>query len=351
MNINKKNIYNHHNNICYAQGFQIKTHIDYTIVRIQLPWDKHLFYEYFLIPKSKSIISVPSKGILIRTPLKQVVCFSSAICGIFNMLGVLNTLIGVIDPQYINLSIVTKKVNSGLIQNIGLLTNFDKEKLMNVNPKAIFVDCIDTNIRMLQKLHIPIIYCPSYMENHPLGQAEWIRFIGLLFEKQQLADSLFLKIVHMYSKLKKMTENVTFRPTVFTEMKYGSIWYMPGGRSYLARILHDAGANYILKNNLNTGSVPLSFEFVLNKARKANYWLIKYYNFQNLTYKQLAKEYINYTLFDAYKRKNIYACNTLKVPYYQALLLHPDCLLREMINLFHPELMSNYVPKYYNKLQ
>lgn len=335
----------------YAQGFQVEKHSDYTLVRIKNPWNKkRLLQKYILIPRSEKLPKSLPEGILIRTPVKRTVCFSSVICGIFDALGVSNTLVGVTEPQYVNLPSVNKGIALGTIQNIGLSVNPNIEKLILTNPEIIFINPISANTSILNKLNIPIIYCTDYMENHPLGQTEWIRFIGLLFDKKKLADSLFCETVSTYNRLKKLTTNVAFRPTVFTEMKYGNIWYMPGGKSYLANMLYDAGVNYILKNNSNTGSVSLSFETVLSKAEKANYWLIKYYSSQELTYKQLAKKCVNYTLFDAYKNQNIYACNTLKNFYYQELLLHPDWLLKEMISLFHPELLPNHAYRYYKKL-
>ncbi|BAG83279.1 ABC transporter substrate-binding protein [Candidatus Azobacteroides pseudotrichonymphae] len=338
--------------VCYARTFKIETYASYTLVRIQNPWNKTRFLQkYVLVPRSKKLPKSLPEGVLIRTPVKRAVCFSSAICGIFDALGVLDVLIGVTEPQYINLPFVTEGISSGTIQDIGFSVNPNIEKLMFINPEVIFINPINTKTDVLDKLNIPVICCTDYMENHPLGQAEWIRFIGLLFDKKEFADSLFFEIMHSYNELKKLVTNVVFRPAVFTEMKYGNIWYMPGGKSYLAHMLYDAGANYILKDDPNTGSVSLSFETVLSKAEKADYWLIKYYSPQELTYEQLFKKCPNYALFDAYKSRNIYVCNTLKKSYYQELLLHPDWILKEMISLFHPDLLPNSsVHRYYRKL-
>ncbi|MDR2520613.1 MAG: ABC transporter substrate-binding protein [Bacteroidales bacterium OttesenSCG-928-I14] len=335
--------------VYYAKGFHIETHAGYTLVKIRNPLNKSMFRKYILVPRSKTFNKIYNNGILIRTPLKRVVCFSSVMCEVFDILGILNTLIGVTDQQYIELPAINNKIVSGLIYNVGSFNKPDIEKLFFIKSEGIFIDYF-SSANLFGKLNIPVICCLNYIESHPLGQAEWIRFIGLFFDKRATADSLFFQIVSSYNELKKTTATVAFRPTVFTEMKCGHTWYMPGGNSYVANMFYDAGANYILKNDTNVGSIPLSFEVILNEAIKSNYWLIKYYSLHNITYEQLKRQCANYTLFDAYKRKNIYVCNTILKPYYHALLLHPDWLLKEMISLFHPELSHGYLFKYYEKL-
>jgi iron complex transport system substrate-binding protein len=339
--------------IYYAQGFTIEAHSDYSLVKVKNPWDEtKTLQTYVLVSKSKPLPKPLPAGILIRTPLEKTVVFSSVICGILNELNVLNSLVGVTDPQYIDIPFVKENLSKGIIQDIGQETNPDIERLMLVEPEVIFTNPVnEASVGALNKLNVPVVLCVEYMETHPLGQTEWIRFIGRLFEKKEQADSLFFETVRIYNELKELTATVNDRPTVFTELKYGDFWYMPGGKSYMANLFDAAGADYILKDDLNTGSVPLSFETVLDKAEHADFWLFKYYQPQEMTYKQLADKYTNYTLFDVFKKQNIYVCNTSKVTYYQELPLHPDRVLKDMIHLFHPELLPDYRPRYYARMK
>jgi iron complex transport system substrate-binding protein len=189
------------------------------------------------------------------------------------------------------------------------------------------------------------------METSPLGRAEWIRFLALFFDKQTLADSLFHETVKSYNQLKELTAHVTSRPTLLTETIYQGIWYLPGGNSYMAHIYRDAGADYLWKDDTSSGSLlALPFESVLDKAEKADFWLLKYNNPRDMTYRELAQNYPNYTFFDAFKRRNIYVCNTGKVTYYEELPIHPDYVLKDMVWIFHPELLPDYQPRYYKKM-
>jgi iron complex transport system substrate-binding protein len=337
----------------YAQGFVIETHPDYALVKVKNPWDKaKILQTYVLIPKSENLPENLPAGIVLRTPLDRTVVFSSVLCGILDELNVLTSLVGVTDPQYIDIPFVKENLSKGIIQDIGQETNPDIEKLMLAEPEAIFTNPVnEAGVGALSKLDVPVVHCVEYMETHPLGQTEWIRFIGRLFDKKEQADSLFFETVRTYNELNKWTATVSHRPTVFTELKSGDFWYMPGGKSYMAHLFDAAGADYILKDDSSTGSISLSFEMVLDKAESADFWLFKYFQSQEMTYKQLAENYANYALFDAFKKRNIYVCNTSRVPYYQELPLHPDRILKDMIYLFHPELLPDYQPRYYRRMK
>jgi iron complex transport system substrate-binding protein len=339
--------------IYYARGFQIESHSDFKLVSIKNPWhsDKRL-QTYILISRNKELPRELPEGIVVRTPLERTVVFSSVVCGMLNELNVLSSLAGVAEPEYIDIPFIQSGITNGAIQNIGRASHPDIEKLLLLDPEAVITNPVnEAGAGSLDKLTAPAIPCLEWMENHPLGQAEWIRLLGLLFDKPALADSLFFATVRAYNNLKVLTDTVHYRPTVFAEKKYGDFWYMPGGKSYFAYLLHDAGADYVFGDNENTGSLPFAFETILDRAGKADFWLFKYYGSKDVTYSQLASEYANYTLFDAYKNRNIFACNTFKTPdYYQELPLHPDRILRDLIAVFHPELLPDYQARYYFRL-
>ena len=189
------------------------------------------------------------------------------------------------------------------------------------------------------------------MESLPLGRTEWIRFYGLLFGKEAMADSIFRETEDRYLELKELAKTVTNRPTVISEKKFGSSWYMPAGDSYVAHLYNDAGADYIFKDLPGAGSTPLAFETVLDKAIHADMWLIKYNQANDMTYKDLRTEYTPYENFDAFKNRRIYTCNTGIVPYYEEFPIHPDYLLKDLVWVFHPELLPGYTPRYYRKME
>jgi iron complex transport system substrate-binding protein len=202
----------------------------------------------------------------------------------------------------------------------------------------------------VEKIGIPIIEGADYMEAFPLGRTEWIRFYGLLFGKEEMADSIFKETEQAYLSLKDLTANIDNRPTVLSEKKFGSSWYVPSGDSYMAHLIEDAGADYMFKDLPGAGSTPLAFETVFDKAIHADIWLVKYNQSSEMTYNDLRSEYTPYENFDAFKKKRIYTCNTGAVPYYEEFPIHPEYLLKDLIWIFHPELVFGYSPRYFREM-
>ena len=135
-----------------------------------------------------------------------------------------------------------------------------------------------------------------------------------------------------------------------TDLKTSSTWYTPGGKSTVAGLYADAGADYIFKEDTHSGSLPLSFEAVLDKGQQADFWLIKYNQPKDKTYEELEKDYAPYAGFRAFKERHIYGCNTNAVPFYEESPFHPDLLLKDFIKIFHPSLVKTHQMRYLTKL-
>jgi iron complex transport system substrate-binding protein len=339
--------------IYFAKGFQIETHDNYTLVTVHNPWKPERELQRFvLVPKSVALPESLPEGILIRTPLERTVSFGAVQCSFFAEFDALQTLVGVCEPNFIHIPFVQNGVREGKIADVGQAANPSLEKIIFIEPEALFTAPIEeSGTGQISSLRIPSIECVDYMESSPLGRAEWIRFFALFFEKRALADSLFTVTVNNYKALQELTSHLEIRPTVFAETIYSGVWWLPGGNSYMAHFFRDAGADYLWKEDTHTGSLGLPFESVLEKAEKADFWLIKYNTSNELTLSELVKNYPNYAFFDAYKKGNIYICNTGKVTYYEELPVHPDYVLKDLVWIFHPESLSGYQPRFYQKIK
>jgi iron complex transport system substrate-binding protein len=343
-----------HGNIRYATGFDIKKYANYVEVTVHNPWDStNILRKYVLVEKDKALPPDLPAGVLIRTPLENVAVTSSIYCTILQELDMLKIISGVCEPQYVIIDYISKGIENGTIADLGQTGSPDIEKIILTNPEVIMIAPIQgASYGAIEKTHIPLIETPDYMESTPLGRAEWIKFYAVFLGKEEMADSLFSEIERQYNKIKEKTSHTSVRPTVFNDVRYGNVWYVPGGKSYMANLMKDAGASYLWEDNPATGSIPLSYEMVLEKAETAQFWLIKYNNkFAGLTYENLKKEFKPYSYFDAFRNKNIYGCNTGIVTYYEDLPVHPEYILQDMAAIFHPELFPEYQPKYYKKLE
>lgn len=337
----------------YARGFQVNRQPDYTVVTVRDPWDTiRVLQQYILVEKSASLPASLPSGKLIRTPLTNVVAYSTIHCATLQELQSIGIIKGVCESKYIDIPYIKQAVAEGRIPDLGMAGNPDIERVIMLSPDAIFATPIQgMPYGNVEKTGIPMIETPDYMESSPLGRAEWIRFYSLFIGKEALADSLFHETVGRYRAICEKTKQVDRSPSVFMDLKYGNVWYIAGGKSFLANMVKDAGANYIWADDSSTGALPLAFETVLDKTGEAEIWLVKYNNMEDLTYLRLANEYKPYSYFTAFKNRSIYECNTGKSTYYEDLPIHPDYILQDMAFVFHPELFPGYEPKYYQKMK
>lgn len=339
--------------IRYAQGFTVQRFADYTAVEVHDPWDStRLLQRYLLVKRNQPIPENLPKGTVVQVPIQNIVAYTSVHTAIIDQLGETERIIGVCESRFIDTPSVVEGLKAGRIVDMGEATAPNVELMIDKGVELLIVSPFqNSGYGPVEKLGLPIIEAADYMESLPLGRTEWIRFYGLLFEKEALADSIFRETEKNYLSLKSLITEEMKRPTVISEKKYGASWFMPAGESYMANLFRDAGADYLFKNLSGSGSKPLAFETVLNEAIHADRWLMKYNLSEEMSYADLRMEYTPYENFDAFKKRQIYTCNTGKVPYYAEFPLHPDYLLKDFIWIFHPEVLpADYEPRYYRKM-
>ncbi len=340
--------------IDYAKGFTISRHDLFTEVSVRDPWDTtRLLQRYLLVDRSlEQLPEGMGVGTVVRTPLDKLVVYTSVHASIIELLQSEERVAGLCEVKYIESESLRARVESGDIADIGESTAPNIEKIMDIGCEAIITSPFkDAGYGPAEKLGIPLIEGADYMEQHPLGRVEWIKFYGMLVGKEEMADSVYRATCKEYNSLKELTSDIEHRPTMIAEKRYGGQWFVPAGDSCVGVLYADAGADYIFKESQGGGSIPLAFESVLDRGIHADIWLIKYYNSVNLRYRDLEEEYTPYSNFDAFKSRKIYACNSFNCSYYEDSPMHPQLILKDLIGVFHPELLTDYTPRYFIRMQ
>jgi len=293
----------------------------------------------------------------IKTPVTSVACLASVFVGALNNLQLLDRIAAIDNADYICNATIKKKCAENSIKQISKNGVLDIEQTLACKPQVIFTNPSgdpkkDFDLRLLQANIIPVI-CADYFENNALARAEWVKALALFFNEEQKADLLFSSIEKNYLNLKSMADTCKNKPTVFTELKTGDVWFVAGGKSNLAQLLKDAGATYVFNDNDKTGALSLNMEQVMNKAVNSGYWLNLHYA-NNAT--DILKQDKRYAVFNAYKKRNLYNNNALMNEnggnaYWESGLNRPDELLADLIEIFHPELLPNHALKYYKRLR
>ena len=338
----------------YAENLTLVDYPGYTVATLRNPWDTlKTLHTYILVPRHTDLPSGLPEGTVVRTPLSKAVVYSSVHCGLLYELGAEDAIGGVCDLKYIKLPAVHRDVAEGRTADCGDGMNPDTERIIDLRPDAILLSPFENSggYGRVEKLGVPLIECADYMETSPLGRAEWMRFYGRLFGAAPQADSLFARVDSSYNRLKFRAALSSVRLSVLCELKSGSAWYVPGGHSTTGRLLADACGDYAFAYDRHSGSVPLSFETVFEKAGEADVWLIKYNRTHDMTYADLRADFAGYAGFKAFKERRIYGCNTGKCAFYEETPFHPDRLLADLIRILHPETGSADKLRYYQKLE
>ena len=338
----------------YAENLKIVKHKDFTVVTLNDPWNKgKVLHTYVLVPDSiEKPVNLP-EGAVVRTPLKKAVITTSVHCGLIISFGKGNNIRGICEPRYINIPFIQNGLAKGTITDCGSGITPTLEKIIDIDADAIIISPFQNNggYGRLNEWGNPIIEAADYMETSALGRAEWMKFYGMLFGAEKQADSLFESIERNYNMLKETARMSKTHKSVIMDKINSSVWYVPGGRSTIGRIIADANAKYPFSENRNSGGVPLPFETVLEKAGETDIWMFRYNSPQTATLKSLLSENPGYSQFKAFKNGDIYGCNTNSNTFYEDTPFHPDLLLRDFIIITHPELVTLGEPRYFKKLK
>ncbi len=338
----------------YAQCFNIEIYPDYKKLNVFFPNHKNKESKsYYLIDQEDSIPRQIAQYDIIKTPVKSMVCLSSNYLTMLDELDILNTLSGVSKRQHINNVKILERIKKASISEVGDNYSINREKVYKANPDILLTYAQGEDKSLAQLLpDVQIVETIEHLETTPLGRAEWIKFLGVFLNQEEKADSIFNQIAHSYNSAKQLTQSLDNKPTVLTNIMYGDAWYLPGGNSFIANLIKDAGGSYILKDDPQTGNLPLAYEVVFSKANNADYW-INIGSFETIG--ELVESDTRYKSFTATQIGNLYN-NNLRMnqfggnDYFESGTLYCDIVLKDLIRVFHPELLPDHELYYYQKL-
>ena len=328
-------------NVLFAKGFDIQQFENYKVLNIKNAWpgsDK--IFSYAIIDKGFDVKNPEIFDAIIETPLNSIVVTSTTHIPSLEMLGVSEKLTGFPNLNYISSSLTRIRINNGEIQELGKNEDINTEILIELNPDVVIGFGVDGNNKTFNTIAnsgIPVIYNGDWTETSPLGKAEWIKFFGVLFNKEKEANRIFSEIETKYSEAKKIAQKAEKSPTVLSGAMFKDIWYLPQGKSWVAQFIKDANGNYLWKDSEGTGSLSLNLENVLVRGQNAEYWIAPGY-FSNK--EQISENHSVYSEFEAFKNDKIFSFVNKKgatggILYYELGPNRPDIILKDLIKFFN----------------
>lgn len=327
--------------IHYARGLQVDYQSDGIHVTVSNP-----------DPSAK--MSRP-ETFVITQPARRFITTTALQLGNFEALGLEDRIVGMNTLRHVFSPVIIARQESGETMSVGKEGNFDIEKVMMAQPDYILVSASKYGgFETLRETGIPLIPHHGYKETDPLGQAEWIKLIGLLTGETRRANAVFADIERKYTTLRHEVEEACAGqslPTVMSGRQMRDGWYIVGGRSYMARLFQDAGADYIMHDNEESGGVTLDFETAYSQGIHADFWQTDGSYSGEYTLATLAQEDERYATMDAYKAGRVLFCNLSQTPYRELAGVQPHLMLADFVKVFHPEILPSYSPTYYKLLK
>lgn len=341
----------------YASGFEIvgAEGASSTIVRVRDPWQGAEGVETMLfIARNGEQAPEGFEGQIIEGDAQRVVCMSSTHIAMLDAVGAVSTVVGGSGLDYVSNGYVASHRDS--IGDVGYDGNIDYEMLVALDPDLVLVFGVNGTSGMepkLRELGIPFCYVGEYVEESPSGKAEWMVAVAEAVGRRAEAVRVFAAIPERYEALcRSVAASGEARPKVMINTPYGDSWFMASTESYVARLIADAGGDYIYKKNSGTTSLPIDLEEAVVLASAADVWI----NASVPSLADLKRLYPKFADAGCVVRGDVYNNDrrTSAVggnDYWESGVVHPDLVLRDLVKIFHPELVGEEPFVYYRKLE
>ncbi len=339
----------------YATGFTtFETSYGY-LISVLKPYpgaDKPLYY---LISEDSIQLTLPDSIAFIKSPVSRMVCTSTSHIPLLTYLGKANTLVGFPNLDYISSVEVRKNIAEGKVTDVGNSMDLNIEELLALSPDLIMIYSMKDlqKADRLKSFGLKTVLNADFMETDPLGRAEWIKVMGYLIGEERAADSVFAQIESNYLTSKALLKEKKDTVTVFSGSLYGDAWFMPGGNNYAAKLLIDAGFDYLWEEDTHTEFIQLGFESVFEKAVDAAFW-VSPAPFPDLN--ALSSSDSRYSGFRALKLGNVFVYDnqigeTGGNIYLEEGYIRPDLILKDLIKIHQPELLPEHKLYFYRQLK
>ncbi len=345
--------------VAYASGFDVEYRNNYKIVTVTNPWQGAQESFRYLLLQCGTPAPQGVEGVVVEVPVKNIIAMSTTYLPTLEDLGLIDRLIGLDSYMWTTNPSVRTRIESGDIAEIGGGAAVNVELTLDLDPALVmtygtgFAD-YDTHPVLLEA-GIPVALNGDFVEQSPLGRAEWMKFIALFFNREADAVAQFDTVALEYHAVAELTATLTERPSVLLGSVYNGTWYVAGGGSYMARLLADAGAAYLWSDEGDVGALPLDFESVYAVAAEAEFWLNPDNSFWFSVDNVLDSD-PRYGDFAPLKRGRMYN-NNARVnenggnAYYEEGAAHPERVLKDLVKILHPHLLPDHELRFYQQVQ
>jgi iron complex transport system substrate-binding protein len=343
----------------FAQGFTIEKHGDVTLLTVSNPWQgaQNVIYQYALCPKGADIPAEYTQYVIIRTPVERVICLSTTHVAMISALGRTASIKALSGAAYVSDTLVRDAVEKGQTVEIGYDSALDYEKIISLNPDVIFAygvnEGLTGSMARLESLGQKIVFNAEYLEQTALGKAEWLRFMAAFYDCEKQAAEMFAAIRDEYLSLCASVKDREQKPKILSGLPWQGIWYIPGGDTWMASMIADAGGEYIWKDNKSKQSIPVNIENIVNQGGNADIWINTNAAGSLSEIKSVDERLamLKPVTTGAVYNNNARTGTTGGNDFFESGVVNPHIILKDLISIFYPDLLPDYKQRYYIELK
>ena len=332
----------------YAAGFGIQgaDGMASTVITVSNPWQgADSVQTKLFIARNGESVPDGFTGQVLEGDARRIVTMSSTNVAMLDALGAVDRVAGVSGIDFISNRYIQAHRDS--VGDIGCDGNINYELLLSLDPDIVLLYGVNGASAMegkLKEVGIPYMYVGDYLEESPLGKAEWLVAISEIIGQRDKGIAIFRDIPARYNALKdSVAAAAPEKPAVMLNTPYNDSWFMPSVKSYQVLLIRDAGGNYIYGKNTGNTSLPVDMEEAYLLASQSDIWLNPGRANSLDDVRAMVPKFASTPPFRSGK---VYNNSLRSTPgggndYYESAVVNPDLVLRDLIKIFHPELIQD----------
>ena len=341
----------------YAKGFTLFKGEGFWEIQVSQGYSNASETYRYLVLEPGITLDSTGYDAVVHLPIQRVALTSTTQVPHLDALGQTDLLVGFPQLDLISSKAARARIAAGKVQDLGAGPSANPELVLDLQPDWIMISTLGEDLRYLEvfkQAGIPALINGEYVEQNPLGRAEWIKFTGVLLGNYAEASAQFEQIKKDYNEAANLASSILEKdkPRVLSGVMYQDIWYAPSADSWAAQLLSQAGGNYAFEENAGSGSLQLNYEYVLDQASSAPIW-IGAADFASRA--EMGTREPRYQAFAAWQAGELYTYTAKKgetggLEYFELGYLRPDLILKDLIKILHPQLLPEYQPYFYQKI-
>ncbi len=304
--------------------------------------------ELALVPRGEPAPAGFPPEMVVRTPVKRVVAYSSFDVATLKILGELQTLVGSTTPAerwYVD--DVKEGFASGRTVWIGSSPGIDYEAVKRQQPELVLT-WDPSIIPMMTELGIPVVITSTPVAMCLNARMSYVKFLAPFFGREKEAAACFARVSDSLKEIRRRTGGSSGESKVIWGDMYEKRVLVEPGNAWIGELVGLVDSDYLFEDVYGTSCIEISMERFLYSGEQATIYFTYRTPKTGATSKEALRK--NHPLLAGIKplgpEGRVYA----PLPHYSQSGDKLDEIFTEIAAILHPDLYPGYTLKYFQEL-